>query len=100
MVRAFVLVDTLPGREKDVFNSLGKVPSVILKRMLKEKVGNAEIIVLLETPDPDGVDKILTGQVRGISGVHTVRKVQTHHTLVGPILKVMDEMEREAPKPR
>ncbi|MGQ0535343.1 MAG: hypothetical protein ACT4PT_04650 [Methanobacteriota archaeon] len=98
MSRAFVLIDALPGREDDVFESLSKIPAVIGRRMLAQKVGNAEIIIMVEAKDQDMIEKVVSGQIRGVGGIASVRRVMTHHTIASPLRSVMEEMEKEASK--
>lgn len=95
MARAFLLVDALPRREQAVFEALSRIPAVVSKRMLKEKIGNADMLVLLEAADADAVESIIAGQLRGVSGVHTVRRVMLHHTIVGSVQRLMSEMADE-----
>ncbi|HEV8360251.1 MAG TPA: hypothetical protein VGR28_07350 [Candidatus Thermoplasmatota archaeon] len=95
MTRAFVLIDALPKREKDVFDSLGKVQGVIGRRLLPQRVGQGDIIVLLEAPDADGLERLITNQLRSVPNVHTIIRVLPHATLLGPVRALMDEMYRE-----
>lgn len=95
MARSFVLVDAIPGREDDVYEALGSVPAVRGRRKLTQKVGNADILALVEAADSNGIEKVMTGTLRGISGVHTIRRVALHHTIVGGLRKLMTEIERE-----
>lgn len=96
MAHSFVLIDAIPGMENAVWESLGKVRQIVVKRRLNPKVGNAEFLVLVEGLDPDAVEKTITGIVRGIGGVHTVQRLSPHHTLASKLLPLMQEMEREA----
>jgi DNA-binding Lrp family transcriptional regulator len=95
VARAFVLIDALPSKEKAVFESLGKVPEIISKRLLTQRVGQGDIIVLLQAPDTDGLERLITNQLRSVPNVHTIIRVLPHATLLGPVRALMDEMARE-----
>ena len=96
----FALVDAIPGKEDQVFQALAKFPEVVGKRLLAEKVANADIIVMIAAPDGDGAQKIISGKLRGISGVMSIRTVMPEHTIAPKVGKLVMEMEKEARAPR
>jgi DNA-binding Lrp family transcriptional regulator len=100
MVRAFVLIDALPRRDTEVLESLGKFPQVIAKRALKERVGQADLIALLEGKDQDEIEKLITGHLRGVAGIHTIKRIMPHHTILAPVQLVMEDMYREVEQKR
>lgn len=96
MARAFVLIDALPRKEQLVFDSLGKMPAVVSKRMLPQRVGQGDIIALVEATDHDEVERFITNQLRSLNFVHNIIRVQPHQTLLGGVHKLMEEMYKEA----
>jgi hypothetical protein len=96
MARAFVLIDALPNRERDVFDALGKVQAIVGRRLLKQRLGQGDVIALLEAPDEDGLERLITNELRSVPWVHSIRRVMPHHTLFGPVQREMEELHREA----
>lgn len=94
--RAFVLIDALPKREQDVFVALAKVPGVIARRMLPQRAGQGDLLVLVEAPDAAGLERLMTNQLRSVGGVHNIIRLRTDATLLGPLQKLMREMYEEA----
>lgn len=95
MVHAFVLLDAMPRREQDLFDSLGKESYVVARRLLKDKVGGADIVALIRGQDEADIERILANQMRSLHWLHSVRRVMAHHTIIGPVRGVMAEMEQE-----
>ena len=94
MARAFVLIDVLPNRDKEVLEALGKMPFVIAKRPLKQRVGQADLIALVEGKDQGELETFITSRMR-MTWVHSVKRVQPHHTMLGWVQREMEEMARE-----
>lgn len=102
MARAFAMIDALPRREQDVYEALAKVPAVVSRRLLTQRVGQGDILVLLEAADNTALEKVFTNELRSVQWVHNIIRIQPHHTLMGPVQKLMGEMyaEADAKKPR
>jgi len=66
MIAAFVLVTVDPGREKDVFKSLVKVPEI---KGLKLVFGEYDLIARVESDDYKSIGKIVVEKVRSVKGV-------------------------------
>ena len=96
MTRAFVLIDAVPKHEEDVLEALGKFPGVVGRRRLQQRVGQGDIIALLDASDGVELEKLITSRLRSVAWVHAIIRVQPHHTLMGPLLRVMEEMHHEA----
>lgn len=93
--RAFVLLDALPKREQDVFNALDKVSGVVSKRMLPQRAGQGDILVLVEAADDHGLERLLTNEMRSVHGVHNVIRVRADATVLGPLQRLMTQMHAE-----
>ncbi len=95
MTRAFILIDALPGQEDVVLVGLDKVAGVVSKRSLNQKVGSADIVALVEAADTDAIDKIMSGRLRGLTGVYTVQRLKPGETQ-GMLSSLLAQMEKEA----
>lgn len=95
MARSFVLIDTLPNREQEVFENLGSIPGVLSRRILKQKVGPMGIMILVEAPDTASIEKLVGGQIRNVPWVRSVQRVMPQHTILAPMSAAMAEIERE-----
>ena len=96
VVYAVFILDAVPGKEEDVLRALDKVEAVVAKRLLEEKVANADLIAMVRAPDMDKAQRIATGELRGISGVFSVREVGPEQTIAPRLLKIVREMHAEA----
>lgn len=94
VARAFVLIDVLPNREKEVLEALAKMPFVVAKRPLKQRVGQADLIALIEGQDQAEVETFITSRMR-MSWVHSVKRVMPHHTMLAWVQREMEDMARE-----
>ncbi len=98
MARGFVLIDTVPGREDSVYQSLAKVPAVLARRKLATRAKFYEVLALIEAESPGDLERVTISSVRSIPGVKTVQPITVEFTMTGQLQKVMEEMEREVEK--
>lgn len=94
MAHAFVLIDALPSKEKDVLEALGGWPFVVSRRLLKQRVGQADIIALIEGKDQAELETFIISRMRN-SWIHSVKRVQPHHTMLAWVQREMEDMMRE-----
>ena len=72
-VQVVVLVDAAPGFEGSVEASLRRVNGVT--SVIRHKQGNFDLAVLVEVSDPALLERLLTNELRTISGVRGLERV-------------------------
>lgn len=66
MTVAFVVINTEPGREHDVYRALRGLPDV---GELHPLFGEYDLIVKLEAPDFDALGQVIVSKIRTVPGV-------------------------------
>ena len=64
--KAYILIETVVGKSKDVSNALASVSGV---RNVDTVTGQYDIIATVEASDLNAVGEIVTGQVHTIGGI-------------------------------
>jgi DNA-binding Lrp family transcriptional regulator len=73
MPGAFVMINTLPGVERQVLDEIAQIPGVI---SVEGVLGEFDLIVRIEFPVGNTVDQVIN-QIRKISGVKSTRTVSS-----------------------
>jgi hypothetical protein len=94
--RAFILIDAVPNRENDVYESVLKFPGVVAARRLKQRVGQGDVLALVEAPTQEELERIISSRMRSLTWVHAIIRIMPHHTMMGPVYGLMEEMYKEA----
>ncbi len=63
---AFVLIKTLPAREREVYIALSQLPEIVEVHAL---YGEFDLLVMLNTVDTENLTKVLLLRLRQIEGV-------------------------------
>ena len=93
MATAFVLVDAVPGMTDSVFASLAKLQGKGLVAKEKVKSLSYDILVKVEAPDDDAIEKFIQGHLRFISGVAAVRRVKDHGSEEPQVRTAMQKLQ-------
>ena len=68
--KAYVLIETAIGRTQTVVDNLRKMPGVIAADAV---TGPYDVIIVVETKDPNEVGKLVMNSIHGLDGVnHTL----------------------------
>ena len=65
-LRAFVLIQTVPGRVQGIVRALKRMPSV---RSVDSVAGPYDIVALVEVPHPRELSHVVAGSIGGLRGV-------------------------------
>jgi DNA-binding Lrp family transcriptional regulator len=66
-VRAFILIDTSPGKARDVAQKLRQVPGVSLAHAV---TGPHDIIAVAEAPDVTALGELVVQRIQSVTGVN------------------------------
>ncbi len=66
-VKAFILIDTSPGKAKDVAQRLRQVPGVSAAHAV---TGPHDIIAVVEAPDVSALGEMVVQRVQSVAGVN------------------------------
>lgn len=73
MPGAYVLINTLPGMEKQVLEEIAQLPGVV---SVEGVYGEFDLIVRLEVPVGNSVDFVIN-KIRKVSGIKSTRTIST-----------------------
>ncbi len=66
-VKAFILIDTSPGKARDVAQKLRQVPGVSLAHAV---TGPHDIIAVAEAPDVTALGELVVQRIQSVTGVN------------------------------
>jgi DNA-binding Lrp family transcriptional regulator len=72
-MKVVVRVDAAPGFETAVEQNLRRAKSVVA--VGRQKLGNYDLVVLVDVPDDAGLERVLSNELRTISGVRAIERV-------------------------
>ncbi|HEX2986906.1 MAG TPA: Lrp/AsnC ligand binding domain-containing protein [Chloroflexota bacterium] len=66
MQRAYVLIETVGGKSKEVADTLRKVPGIVASDVV---TGPYDVICVAQGPDANSVGRLVLTEIRGVQGI-------------------------------
>ena len=74
MAMGFVLINTAPGKEADVYRALKNVSEI---KNLYPVFGDYDIVAMVEAKDSESLGRIIVSKIRSVSGITDTKTLTT-----------------------